>query len=362
MRQSDNQNQKTMKTRAVTWIAVLALAGVCVGQQSPEQKKYIEDYDKSEDRVIAAYPDAAIAGSPFNTKMVELYNAMVATEDPHLNSADRPMILAERAAKELGVVAVKTLAAEPDMVKPPGYDHFIPKAFKYENEVIPEFHSYKSVRVRKVEPDGLKIIHESGAAKIEIENLTAEQRLKYGITMEGAAQYRKQVAANTAAYYANQRVAAIQAKADAEATAQAAAEKAAAEQEAQNRVNQPAVQAPVWERFVTNSVATQNNRQNVADEIRRQDGDAAAVRFVTEERLKDLEEAQVDREKVVSLESGKYRRTGDRITVGIDITGGYRIKGNMLYSYPSGAPTHTRSGSLWVPLNSSHPQIRDPER
>lgn len=356
-----------MKTRSVTWMVALALTGICVGQQSEEEKKFYEDYKKSELRTIAAYPDAARPDSPLFVKMMEIENALKLASDPLYNSADKPMILAERAAKELGVVAVKTLAAEPEMVMEPGWGNFRSKAFKYEDEVIPEFLSYKSVRVRKVDPDGLKIVHEFGVAKISIEQLSTKQRSKYGITTEGATQYRKQVAANTAANYSNQKAAAIQAQADAEAAAVAA--QAATEQEAQDRANRPIAQAPIWKRFVENEDFRKDNRAAIADEIRRQDGDAAAERFVIDERLKDLEEAKNEGEAEAIrppstryLEGGNYQRRGDRITVNGDLSGGYRIKGNRLYSIQSGTPTHTRSGSMWMPLDSSQPQIRDPER
>lgn len=71
--------------------------------------------------------------------------------------------------------------------------------------VIPEFNGYKSVTINKVEPDGIRIMHESGATKIAIEDLTDEQREKYGLTKEAAAEYRKQAAENAAVHNARQR-------------------------------------------------------------------------------------------------------------------------------------------------------------
>jgi hypothetical protein len=58
---------------------------------------------------------------------------------------------------------------------------------------------YKSVYIRRIDPDGIRIIHESGAAKIPIEKLTYEQCVKYHLTSKGAAEYRKISAKNEAA-------------------------------------------------------------------------------------------------------------------------------------------------------------------
>jgi hypothetical protein len=77
-----------------------------------------------------------------------------------------------------------------------------------DGKVIPELNGFKSVTIRRVEPDGLRIIHESGTAKIPFENLTEDQRAKYRIYPERAAQYRQQVAENNAASHARGREAA----------------------------------------------------------------------------------------------------------------------------------------------------------
>ena len=69
---------------------------------------------------------------------------------------------------------------------------------------------------------------------------------------------------------------------------------AAEAQEAQNRANRPVTQAPVWKRFVTNENFRKANRADIADEIRRQDGDAVADHFLAEERLKDLDKSIAD--------------------------------------------------------------------
>jgi hypothetical protein len=315
--------------------------------QSDEERKFHEEFTASEQRAVTAYPDTTNADSTMIKRIIELENEWRESEDPRYFSSDKPMLLSEIAAKELGIVAVTQVV--PDLI--------INSPFRFENELLPEFLSYKSVKVTKVEPDGLRIIHEYGAIKIQFEELSAEQRTKYGMTAEGADQYRKQVAANTAAYYAREREIALQAQANAEAEAFAA--QAAAEQEAQNRANRPpSVGAPSWKRFVMNSTLREHYRDDIAEEIRQEDGEAAANRFLAEERAKDPDPVV---QRPFSVDD-RYQRRGDRIIINGDPTSGYRIKGNKLYSPSSGAPTHIRSGSMWIPMNRSHPQIRDPER
>ncbi|MES2981773.1 MAG: hypothetical protein V4727_05610 [Verrucomicrobiota bacterium] len=131
-------------------------------------------------------------------------------------------------------------------------------------------------------------------------------------------------------------------------------------------------QAPVWERFVTNSVARQHNQQNVADEIRRTDGDAAADQFLRQQRLIKEEQARVNAEEQASntnqkrsittqkLSPTSYVQQGDRITFNGNLKGGYRIRDNKLFDNDTGKLTHIRSGDLWMPVDSSHPQLRNP--
>lgn len=59
---------------------------------------------------------------------------------------------------------------------------------------IPEFNGYKDVRIQKVEPDGIRIIHEFGAAKIPIESLSPSQKEALGLTGAGAEEYRRKQA------------------------------------------------------------------------------------------------------------------------------------------------------------------------
>ena len=66
-----------------------------------------------------------------------------------------------------------------------------PISYPFNTDAIPEMNGYKSVYIRRIDPDGIRIIHASGATKIPIEKLTAEQRSLYCLTTEGAAEYRK---------------------------------------------------------------------------------------------------------------------------------------------------------------------------
>lgn len=54
--------------------------------------------------------------------------------------------------------------------------------------------TYESVKVTHVEPDGLRIIHSSGATKIPYERLSEETRKIYGFDAEKAAAFRRSVA------------------------------------------------------------------------------------------------------------------------------------------------------------------------
>jgi hypothetical protein len=52
---------------------------------------------------------------------------------------------------------------------------------------------YTNVTVTKIEPDGIRIIHESGAVKIPYENIPEETRVKLGMNQEAADSHRKNV-------------------------------------------------------------------------------------------------------------------------------------------------------------------------
>jgi len=324
-------------------------------------------YQRSEELAVAAYPDTTNAESAIIKRMSAMDRDFEKSGNPIFKSPNKPMILATMAAKELGIAAVGEKPVPPAT-----------STEKPDSEVIPVLlvsrgGPFRSVTIRRVEPDGLRIIHEYGVAKIPIEDLSDEQRSQYGLTMARAQIYRQRVASATAEYYASQQEAARQAQADADAAATAAAV-AERERQEQIRANPPVVvQAPVWQRYVTNSDFRAHNRNNISDEIRRQDGDNAADQFVTNERLKDLEKAKDALEQQAeearmkaariplthTIDGGLYQRRGDRITINGDASTGYTIKGDKLYDVSTGSPSHTRSGSMWIPLDSSHSQIHD---
>jgi len=53
---------------------------------------------------------------------------------------------------------------------------------------------YQAVTVRKVEPDGISILHKTGSAKVPFDKLSEELQMKYGYDEAAAADYRQQVA------------------------------------------------------------------------------------------------------------------------------------------------------------------------
>jgi hypothetical protein len=185
------------------FLLVLSCASIVFGQESEEEKRFYDDYAKSEQRTVALYPDAAKADSPLTKRMLEIEETMKTEASPLYHSAEKPMILAVQAAKELGIKAADVKAANPEIPTPEPQT-----PVELDGKVIPELNGFKSVTIRRVEPDGLRIIHESGTAKIPFENLTEDQRAKYRIYPERAAQYRQQVAENNAASHARGREAA----------------------------------------------------------------------------------------------------------------------------------------------------------
>lgn len=68
--------------------------------------------------------------------------------------------------------------------------------FSDDESKFKELLGYTNVTVTKVEPDGIRIIHESGAAKIPIEKIPEELRSKFGINENGAQAHRQQIREN----------------------------------------------------------------------------------------------------------------------------------------------------------------------
>jgi hypothetical protein len=77
-------------------------------------------------------------------------------------------------------------------------------------------------------------------------------------------------------------------------------------------------------------------------------------------RRQEAEKQQKEQRERALRQSATITRSGDRIILDGDQTSGYRIQGNHLYDFSTGAHTHVRSGNLWMPINSNHFQILDP--
>lgn len=116
----------------------------------------------------------------------------------------------------------------------------------------------------------------------------------------------------------------------------------------------------VWKRYVQNEAFQKANRQDIAEEIRRMEGPAAAEQYLREQQLKDQKERANEVVQLTTSEGGFLQKQGDRITVNGDLSTGYRIVGDVLFSVSTGEQTHTRAGDFWVPVLESGVQIRDP--
>ncbi len=83
--------------------------------------------------------------------------------------------------------------------------------------------SYTQVTIRKVEPDGLSILHESGTAKVSFEKLSKEIQKQYGYDPEKAKQHSEKLALAEAS--AEARLAAAEDAADVARSEKSATEK-----------------------------------------------------------------------------------------------------------------------------------------
>ena len=58
-------------------------------------------------------------------------------------------------------------------------------------EIIPLLEGYENVEITKVEPDGIRVTHKNGVAKIKFEALPEEMRKKYGYSEDKAREFRQ---------------------------------------------------------------------------------------------------------------------------------------------------------------------------
>ncbi len=89
--------------------------------------------------------------------------------------------------------------------------------------------TYQGVTIRKVEPDGLSILHAAGTAKVPFEKLPEELQEKYGYDATAAAEHRKQAAEAQRKQDAAERAAGEKRKKEAAKAAMAEADKGFAE-------------------------------------------------------------------------------------------------------------------------------------
>jgi hypothetical protein len=66
------------------------------------------------------------------------------------------------------------------------------------SEIIPNLAGYEQVEITKVEPDGVRIMHKAGAAKLKFEQLPPDLQKKYGFSAEKAKAFRDKTEAERA--------------------------------------------------------------------------------------------------------------------------------------------------------------------
>lgn len=71
---------------------------------------------KSAKEAARLYPDAAVEGSPFYNRMVEIEKRLIAANDPLVNDPNKPLIIAMRADAELKTAPPSVNQAEQDAV------------------------------------------------------------------------------------------------------------------------------------------------------------------------------------------------------------------------------------------------------
>ncbi len=100
----------SFETNMKTKLLALAFALICAMQIS-SQAQTVADAQK---QAAAKYPDLSRAGTPLNTKFVELYREASASNPTLLSNPNWPVILADKAA----ALIVKTPSA-PNITTPP---------------------------------------------------------------------------------------------------------------------------------------------------------------------------------------------------------------------------------------------------
>ncbi len=185
-----------MKKFTLIWIVAVGLAVFCHGQEPDEIQKFNGAWDKSLGRAETSFHDLRKTESALYKRVSEIDAILKETNDPLYNSVEKPWEAANRAAKELGIPPLPA----------PVLDTPLPAAKSMVGETFGEFCGYRSVTVRSVDPNGIRIIHESGAVKIPIEKLSDEERAKFGLTPGEAVQHRRNMADRNAAAAARRQI------------------------------------------------------------------------------------------------------------------------------------------------------------
>lgn len=281
-----------MKRHALIWMIALATTGYSIGQESEADKEFNADYDKSCAQAIAAYPDIMKPETAMFQRLVKMDTELTA-DDPLRYSSEKMMIMALRAAKELGISPVVAIPNAPPPKQPiinPG----VLDAAK-----IDEFHGYRSVVIVKVEPDGIRILHEYGAAKIQIEQISDTEREHFGLNMDTATIYRQQMARQSELY--RQQEALEQRQAQLALQERQAREAYAAQQrQIQNRQANDYFEAHAeelrkrYEPSAGRELPEDDSKEEAFDRLQKAQRELDAQR--DERRLKELERREHDRE------------------------------------------------------------------
>lgn len=80
---------------------------------SAEEARFFEEFDKAEAKAVAHYPDTTNPDSALTKRIVELDQQMKRLGDPLFHSPNKPFLLAQKAAIELGITMTDPKAARP---------------------------------------------------------------------------------------------------------------------------------------------------------------------------------------------------------------------------------------------------------
>lgn len=91
----------------------LAEATAGATRESAEEARFFTEYEQAEAKAVAHYPDTTDPESALTKRMVELDQTMKRLGDPLFHSPNKPFLLAQKAAIELGIPMTDPKAAKP---------------------------------------------------------------------------------------------------------------------------------------------------------------------------------------------------------------------------------------------------------